>query len=143
MVHNGAGEPTAEDPEEFVPLGEADVPEMLALTQLTKPGPSGRRTREMGDYRGVREKGQLIAMAGERLRILGYTEISAVCTHPNHLGRGLATSLITLLMEKIRSRGERAFLHVRPQNKRAVQLYERLGFQTRVLLQYAILSKDK
>jgi|SRR5579863_4070117 len=126
----------------FVALGAQDVPEMVALTELTKPGPFGKRTREMGDYFGIRVKEKLIAMAGERLRIPGYTEISAVCTHPEHLGRGHATVLIKMLTERIRRRGEIPFLHVRPENARAVELYERLGFKKRLLRQYAILQKD-
>ena len=80
-------------------------------------------------------------MAGERLCLPGYTEISAVCTHPDHLGRGYATALIKMLIQRIRSRGERPFLHVRPENTRAVDLYERLGFQKRVLMRYVILEK--
>lgn len=142
MVYGDDGLPQP-DCADFIQLGESDVPEMLALTELTKPGPFGRRTREIGDYWGIRENGQLIAMAGERLRVPGYTEVSAVCTHPAHLGQGHATRLISLLLDKIRTRGERAFLHVRPENQRAVQLYERFGFETRVLLQYAILAKPR
>jgi predicted GNAT family acetyltransferase len=121
-------------------LGEPDVPEMLALTKLTKPGPFARRTREMGDYFGIRVNGELIAMAGERLHLPGHTEISAVCTHPDHLGHGFATALITRLMERIRNRGEQAFLHVRADNTRAVALYERLGFRKRPVNHYAILT---
>jgi predicted GNAT family acetyltransferase len=141
MVHRGDSVPGA-DGDEVVQLTEADVPEMLALTKLTSPGPFGTRTREMGDYWGVRRDGKLIAMAGERLKIPGYTEISAVCTHPDYLGCGLATRLIGLVLSKIHGRGERAFLHVRPENERALWLYERFGFETRVLLQYAILAKN-
>lgn len=125
----------------FLPLGEADVPEMLALTELTKPGPFGRRTREMGEYWGIREDGKLIAMAGERLRLAGFTEVSAVCTHPDHLGKGYATALITMLIRRIHRRGEQAFLHVRPENQRAVELYKRLGFSERLFSRYVILSK--
>jgi ribosomal protein S18 acetylase RimI-like enzyme len=126
----------------FHALGEADVPEMLALTKLTKPGPFATRTREMGDYFGIRQDGMLVAMAGERLRLPGFTEISAVCTHPEHLGQGYAGRLIALLLSRIRGRGERAFLHVREDNTRAVELYERMGFKTRVLLKYALLMKQ-
>lgn len=126
----------------FSRLGESDVADMLALTRLTKPGPFGKRTHEMGEYWGIRENGQLIAMSGERLRLPGYTEISAVCTHPDHLGRGYATTLIKMLTQRIRSRGEQPFLHVRPENTRAVELYERLGFRKRVLMQYVILEKQ-
>lgn len=126
----------------FHQLGEADVPEMLALTKLTKPGPFGSRTRELGDYFGIRKGAGLVAMAGERLRLPGFTEISAVCTHPEHLGQGHARRLITLLLSRIQGREERAFLHVRQDNTRAVELYERLGFRKRVSLRYALLSKE-
>lgn len=123
------------------PLTSKDVAEMLALTALTLPGPFGPRTHEMGDYFGLRENGKLIAMSGERLKIPGYTEISAVCTHPEHLGKGYARALITLLMERISARGETAFLHVRADNARAIALYESLGFRNRVILQYVVLEK--
>lgn len=127
----------------FHQLGEADVPEMLALTKLTKPGPFATRTREMGDYFGVRKDGVLVAMAGERLRLPGFTEISAVCTHPEHVGQGHARRLITLLLGRIHGRGERAFLHVREENTRAVELYERIGFKKRLLRKYALLVKSE
>jgi ribosomal protein S18 acetylase RimI-like enzyme len=142
MAHEDAR--ALENPEKkpvFLRLGEADIPEMLALTQLTTPGPFVRRTHEMGEYWGVRHNGALIAMAGERLRLPGYTEVSAVCTHPDHLGQGYATALITMLLQRIRSRGEQPFLHVRPENTRAVNLYERLGFHKRVPMQYVILAR--
>jgi ribosomal protein S18 acetylase RimI-like enzyme len=126
---------------EFIRLTQSDVPEMLALTKLTKPGPFGRRTHEMGDYFGIRRAGALAAMAGERLRLPGYTEISAVCTHPDHLGHGYATSLMSMLMDRIRSRGELPFLHVRPENPRAIQVYERLGFTRRTSSHYAVLRR--
>jgi ribosomal protein S18 acetylase RimI-like enzyme len=121
---------------EFVRLTQADVPEMLALTELTKPGPFGNRTHEMGDYFGIRSAEALAAMAGERLRIPGYTEISAVCTHPDYLGKGYASAMLEMLMERIRSRGELPFLHVRSTNVRAIQVYERLGFRKRANFHY-------
>jgi ribosomal protein S18 acetylase RimI-like enzyme len=127
---------------EFVALTESDVPEMMALTELTKPGPFNRRTREMGDYFGVRSNGRLVAMAGERLCVPGYTEVSAVCTHPDHLGRGYAAALMTMIVGRILDRGERPFLHVRPENSRAVALYERLGFEKRLWNRYVILQKQ-
>jgi predicted GNAT family acetyltransferase len=123
---------------DFVSLTAADVPEMLALTKLTKPGPFNARTHEMGDYLGIRRDGMLAAMAGERLRLPGYTEISAVCTHPEHMGHGYATALVTTLMERICGRGETPILHVRPENP-AIELYKRLGFEERITLQYAVL----
>ena len=128
---------------ELLELGPADSPEMLALTALTKPGPFGTRTHELGTYIGLREKGKLVAMAGERLKVPGYTEISAVCTHPEHNGKGYAGLLMTEIMRRIRDRGETAFLHVRQDNARAITLYERLGFQARKLLHFAVLRKLK
>ena len=142
VCENGDAQRVASDSKvEIAALTDADVPEMIALTELTKPGPFARRTRAMGDYFGIRSDGKLIAMAGERLRVPGYTEISAVCTHPDFLGRGFAGALISLLMGRIRGRGERPFLHVRPENARAITLYERLGFEKRLLNQYVILQK--
>ena len=122
----------------FIELGEADVAEMVELATLTKPGPFDTRTREMGTYLGIREGGKLVAMAGERLKLPGYTEISAVCTHPEHLGRGYAGFLMTILAERIRERGEIPILHVRAENARAVQLYERLGFRRRLMSYFAV-----
>lgn len=124
---------------ELAQLNQSDVPEMLALTKLTKPGPFGSRTREMGDYLGIRCAGMLVAMAGERLRLPGYTEVSAVCTHPHHLGNGYAGALMAELMYRICHRRELPFLHVRPENTRAIQVYERLGFKKRTSFHYVVL----
>ena len=126
---------------EFQRLGKDDVPEMLTLTELTKPGPFSKRTHEMGEYWGIRENGRLVAMAGERLRIAGFTEVSAVCTHPDCLGRGYAGALISMLVRRMCGRGERPFLHVRADNSRAVDLYERIGFEKRVLMHYVVLEQ--
>ena len=124
------------DQPEFVRLTHLDVPEMLALTELTKPGPFGSRTREMGDYFGIRSAGALAAMAGERLRMPGYTEVSAVCTHPDHLGKGYASALLEMLVKRICDRGEVPFLHVRSTNVRAIQVYQRLRFRKRASFHY-------
>jgi predicted GNAT family acetyltransferase len=113
---------------ELVVLGPDDVPQMLALTALTDPGPFRARTIELGTYLGLRYDGELIAMAGERYRLPGYTEISAVCTHPEHRGRGLATRLIRAVAAGIEQRGDRPFLHTGTSNLTAIRLYETLGF---------------
>ncbi len=142
MVCDNGHAPAPQNGGMIVPLGEQNVPEMMSLTQLTLPGPFSARTREMGEYWGIRDDGgELIAMAGERLKVPGYTEVSAVCTHPKHTGKGYARTLILWLMSRIAGRGETSFLHVRPDNKRAVKLYESLGFSNRVLLRYVILQK--
>jgi ribosomal protein S18 acetylase RimI-like enzyme len=108
-----------------------DVGEMLALTQLAQPGPFLARTIEMGDYAGVFDGERLVAMAGERVRLPGHTEISAVCTHPDARGRGLATALTRHVGRAILDRGETPFLHVRRDNDDAIRVYERLGFTVR------------
>jgi ribosomal protein S18 acetylase RimI-like enzyme len=120
-------------------LTPADVPEMLALAELTKPGPFGTRTRELGVYLGIRKAKRLVAMAGERLHLPGHTEVSAVCTHPEFQGRGYARELMSILMRKIIQRGETPILHVRQENVWAIQLYEKLGFRTRRLIHFVII----
>ncbi|MFD9697723.1 GNAT family N-acetyltransferase [Lentzea sp. NPDC059081] len=117
--------------EEAVRLTAADVPEMIALTELTKPGPFLARTVEMGTYLGVKRDGRLVAMAGERLRVPGFTEVSAVCTHPDAAGQRLGTRLLLAVAHGIRERGETPFLHVLESNTGAVRLYEKLGFRLR------------
>jgi ribosomal protein S18 acetylase RimI-like enzyme len=138
VMDDDAKLPAIERPHDFVELGDADVPEMLALTALTKPGPFVTRTREMGTYLGIRKGGKLVAMAGERLKLPGYTEISAVCTHPDHLGNGYAGFLMTILAQQIRARGEVPILHTLPGNTRAVHLYDRLGFKNRLFQHFAV-----
>lgn len=117
------------DPE-AVPLGRADVPEMLALVARTKPGPFLPRTFELGSYLGIRRDGQLIAMAGERLHPDGWTEISTVCTDETWRGHGLAGRLIRAVGAVIRARGDLPFLHALATNP-AIGLYEKLGFRHR------------
>ncbi|MFM0643856.1 GNAT family N-acetyltransferase [Paraburkholderia bryophila] len=114
---------------DMIRLGHADTDEMLELVQKTKPGPFGKRTPEMGNYIGMRDGGRLIAMAGERMRIDGYVEISAVCVDENWRGKGLAGRLIQILRGEIERRGETPFLHVFSENRSAISLYERLGFE--------------
>ena len=122
---------TGVDCPEAIPLGAVDVPEMLELVAQTEPGPFLTRTVELGDYLGIRRVGALVAMAGERLRPDGWTEISAVCTRPDHRGQGLASRLVGALIAGIQLRSERVFLHVLSGNTPAIRLYEELGFRVR------------
>lgn len=116
---------------EAVTLGLADAQEMLELVAETEPGPFMPRTVELGRYLGVRRDGMLVAMAGERFRLDGWTEISAVCTKPAYRGQGVATRLMAALIAGIHGRSERAFLHVLTTNTGAIRLYEQLGFRIR------------
>ncbi len=126
-----AGE-IAEAPEIGVEtLSEDDLKEMLALTKLTEPGPFLPRTRELGTYVGVRRGGQLVAMAGERFQLKGWSEISAVCTHPDARRQGLGAALTLWMAQQIRARGNEAFLHVVEENENARRLYEAIGFTLR------------
>ncbi|HEY3481557.1 MAG TPA: GNAT family N-acetyltransferase, partial [Streptomyces sp.] len=102
-----------------------------------KPGPFGKRTVEMGRYLGIRRGGRLIAMAGERLRPPGWTEISAVCTDPGFQGQGLATRLVLAVSHGIAERGETPFLHATAENVSAIRLYEALGFRLRRRLTFS------
>lgn len=112
-------------------LGQADVPDMLDLVSRTRPGPFLPRTIEMGDYLGIRREGKLVAMAGERLTLPGWTEISAVCTDPASRGQGLASRLVRAVAAGIRAKGSTPFLHTAAGNTNAIRLYESMGFQIR------------
>jgi ribosomal protein S18 acetylase RimI-like enzyme len=124
---------------EVVPLGEADGGEMLALAQLTRPGPFAARTHVLGGFIGVKAEGRLIAMAGQRMRPEGFCEVSGVCTHPDHRGRGYAGGLMRLVARRILERGETPFLHAYATNASAIALYERLGFRIRRTVVLTIL----
>jgi predicted GNAT family acetyltransferase len=123
-------------------LTAAHVPQMLELTNLTKPGPFYERTIEFGNYLGVFDAGKLVAMAGERLKVNGYTELSAVCTHPAHLGKGYASYLSSLVAERITRNGDCPFLHVRADNLPAIELYKKLGVQIRADIYFAAFKKQ-
>jgi ribosomal protein S18 acetylase RimI-like enzyme len=114
-------------------LSVEDSADMLELMAMTKPGPFGPRTHELGSFFGIRIGRNLAAMAGERLRVDGYTEVGAVCTHPHHLGKGYAAALMRTVMRGILEHGETPFLHSRADNPRAIALYERLGVRRPVI----------
>jgi ribosomal protein S18 acetylase RimI-like enzyme len=113
---------------DILPLSNADAPAMVALTDVAFPGFFRIRTCEMGTYYGVRHEGKLIAMGGERIMLDGFSEISGVCTHPAHRGKGYAASLMWRLVQDHRRRGEVSWLHVTISNQRAIDLYHHMGF---------------
>ena len=114
---------------------------MFALIELNRPGPFFERTIQLGHYVGIRQNGELVAMAGERFCMTGYHEISAVCTHPAYESRGYARRLVTTLVNENWQNGIVPFLHVAPANSRAIRLYERLGFEARREMQVLAASR--
>lgn len=122
-------------------LGDADAADMLELVRLTEPGPFLPRTHTMGRFIGVRDRGRLVAMAGERLRPPGYIEVSGVCTHPQWQGRGLARRLSATVAAAIQADGATPFLHAWLTNHAAIALYRRLGFEPRCEVDIAVLQR--
>ena len=127
--------------DEAVTLGPADVPDMLSLAERTKPGPFLPRTIELGTYLGIRRDGELVAMAGERLRPPGWTEVSAVCTDPAWRGHGFASRLTRAVAAGIIARGDTPFLHAIAANVTAIRLYKDLGFTNRRDIQILSLRR--
>lgn len=121
----------AEVDAEAVTLGAADVPDILALVERTRPGPFAPQTYLLGNYVGIRREGRLVAMAGQRLNPPGWAEISAVCTDAEFRGQGLASRLVLTVAALIRAQGETPFLHAAATNTNAIRLYEALGFRLR------------
>lgn len=126
----------------FCDLGHADADEMLALARLTQPGPFSTKTYRFGHFIGIREHGKLLAMAGERMKPGGYTELSGVCCHPDYRGRGYAGFLMRVVASRILARGEIPFLHCYATNKGAVALYQSLGFTIHQNIMASILTPD-
>lgn len=113
----------------FCDLGDDDAGEMFALATLTQPGPFSIRTHELGRFVGIRKDGLLVAMAGERMKPGPFTELSGVCTHPDHRGQGYAGFLMRVVASKMMERGEVPFLHCYATNTGAIASYRSLGFE--------------
>jgi hypothetical protein len=133
----------AEPDFDVVPLGETDGPEMFALAQLARPGPFARHTHRLGGFIGVRQDGRLVAIAGERMKPEGFCEVSGVCTHPDHRGRGYASALMRIVARGIIERGETPFLHAIETNTGAIALYETLGFRLRRVMSLTVLKPSR
>jgi ribosomal protein S18 acetylase RimI-like enzyme len=124
------------------PPNDAHVPQMLELTALTRPGPFAQRTIEFGNYFGIFEGDQLVAMGGERLQVPGHTEVSAICTHPDFQGRQLATQILSHISQGILARGENPFLHTKTDNTAALRVYEKLGYRKSRDIFFAIIARQ-
>lgn len=141
MIFNGVADPLDETIE-IITLTNEHVPQMLALTKLTNPGPFDVRTIDFGHYRGIFDGDRLVAMAGQRMHPVPYAEISAVCTHPDYLGKGYARQLLLYQVHRIRAASGIPILHVLHDNERAIKVYESLGFSTRKQMHFYILQKN-
>ena len=124
----------------FEALTDADGPEMLALAALTQPGPFFSKTHLLGPFIGIRHEGRLVAMAGERLSLDGFSDVSGVCTHPDHRGHGHAGVLMRAVAQRILDRGDTAFLHARIGHAATIAFYEALGFQPRSTPSYVVMD---
>jgi len=129
------------------PLGVADVPQMLDLVRLTRPGPFQPRTVELGLYLGLWDEAaaggpRLAAMTGQRARTAQACEVSAVCTHPDYRRRGLAKTLVSQVAEHTAASGLTPFLHVDPDNVSALETYRGLGFVPTRELWVSVLRRD-
>ena len=127
---------------DIFPLDESHVEQMMRLAKLTKPGPFGARTIDFGNYFGIFDKEKLVAMTGQRLHVQNFTEISAVCTHPEYLGKGYANNLLQHQLHLILQRDQKPFLHVREDNQRAIALYQRLGFKISRPMNFYFLKRQ-
>ncbi|RVD23671.1 MULTISPECIES: GNAT family N-acetyltransferase [unclassified Mesorhizobium] len=122
-------------------LTQHDAAEMLALAALTKPGPFTLEALSLGDFWGVKIDGRLAAMAGERMKQPGYTELSGVCSHPDFRGGGLARRLSLFVANQIMTRGEIPYLHAYASNVAAIGLYESIGFRLRSMMNMAVVQR--
>lgn len=125
----------------YTTLTDADAADMLALAQLTEPGPFSTRTHQLSAFIGVKVDGRLAAMAGERMRLPGFAEVSGVCTHPDFRGKGYAAELSRVVARRILARGETPFLHVYAHNAPAIAIYETLGFRLRRTMAVTVLAR--
>jgi predicted GNAT family acetyltransferase len=142
MIFTGKKKPLLNYDEDIVMLNEQHVSQMIDLTSITHPGPFLNRTIEFGNYFGILKDDKLIAMAGQRLHPAKYIEISAVCTHPDHTGKGYGKALINSQVDKIISEDNFPILHVKANNEHAINLYKHLGFSVRSEMNIKVIQKQ-
>lgn len=122
-------------------LGEQNKTELYQLIQQVQPGYYEPDTHQLGSYYGIYENQQLVAVAGERMRLEELSELSAICTHPAYGGRRYAQHLIAHLCNSNHDQGIIPFLHVLETNERAIRLYEYLNFVKRRTISFWKLRK--
>ncbi|MFI0842738.1 GNAT family N-acetyltransferase [Mesorhizobium sp. IMUNJ 23232] len=124
-------------------LSEKDAQEMLDLAVLTKPGPFSLRAGELGEFWGIKRNGKLVAMAGERMKQDGFSELSGVCSHPDARGQGFGRLLSIFVTSRIQARGDTPFLHAWETNHAAINLYESISFRLRTTLNLAVIKRQR
>lgn len=132
---------TTKETDKIQQLTEDHIPQMIELTAMTRPGPFFQNTILFGNYFGIFENGQLASMCGQRMNPIPYLEVSAVCTHPDHRGKGFAKALMLRVMELILQQSFTPFLHVLSENSTAIGLYESIGFRIRTRLNINMIKK--
>ncbi|MEO6406611.1 MAG: GNAT family N-acetyltransferase [Ferruginibacter sp.] len=138
----GAGKEIKNEFENVQPLEEQHIEQMIHLAALTKPGPFGKGTIKFGSYYGIFDHEKLVAMTGQRLHVENFTEISAVCTHPDYTGIGYARILLQHQLQLILQQEQHPFLHVREDNGRAIELYQRLGFEVSRKMNFYFMKRQ-
>lgn len=141
MIYDCLAEQPSDNPK-ISPLTTEHIPHMLALTRLTRPGPFSSRTIEFGHYEGIFDGKHLVAMTGQRLHAFEFAEVSAVCTHPNYLGKGYARQLIVNQLHRIQQASGTPYLHVRSDNDRAIRIYKGMGFDIRKEIYFYFLKRQ-
>lgn len=141
MVWN-APMPDLDNAPDAIALGPQHAAQALELATLTRPGPFGIKTIELGEYFGYFDGERLIAMAGERVSARGLREVSGICTRPDYQGQGYARRLALKLIRRQMLRDELPFLHVMRNNEAAHALYLRMGFADYKETPVRIVSKS-
>jgi len=127
--------------DEIIMLSDRDTDQMLDLINLVQPGYFHEKTPLLGHYFGIKRDHELVAMAGERLRMTGFTEISAVVTHPAYTGNGFAQQLVAHVANRNLEEGTLPFLHFVHTNHRAQEIYRLLGFTERKVIPFWQISR--
>jgi ribosomal protein S18 acetylase RimI-like enzyme len=126
---------------EIIKLTDDYKHELLDLVNLVQPGYFKPKTTSLGNYYGIFVDQKLVAVAGERMKMNDFTEVSAIITHPDYTGKGYAKQLTAYVVNQIFTENKTPFLHVVESNIGAIKLYEKLGFVTRRKMSFWNITK--
>ena len=121
-------------PLRFRPMVEADLESVLAIETAAYPFPWTR-----GNFEDCLKSGYICRVAEADGIIVGYNvlmpgvdegHVLNCCVSPKWQGQGFGNQLMLDLIERAHHyRMGCLFLEVRPSNRKAIKLYERLGFE--------------